>query len=129
MPISQNMASLWDLSMGCLSVSRLVISVPQPTSTLPAVGLGCDAGIRIDHANLESSYFVRDGLTRSEPFQDSFNVTGKQSTLGFVSYLAHDVATSNAPLLDILLQLGAVLYIKTNIPQTLMVSRVKDPEN
>jgi Asp-tRNA(Asn)/Glu-tRNA(Gln) amidotransferase A subunit family amidase len=70
---------------------------------------------------------VCDGLTQTELLQDSFNVTGKQSTIGFVSYLNHDVAASNAPLLDTLLELGAVLYIKTNVPQTMLVGTLKGP--
>ena len=54
--------------------------------------------------------------------QDSFNVKGFQSTIGFVSFLDREPDTENSVLVDILLGLGAVLYVKTNIPQTLMVS-------
>jgi Asp-tRNA(Asn)/Glu-tRNA(Gln) amidotransferase A subunit family amidase len=32
------------------------------------------------------------------------------------------MSEKNSPLVDILLELGAVVYVKTNIPQTLMVS-------
>jgi hypothetical protein len=32
------------------------------------------------------------------------------------------MSETNSPLVDILLELGAVIYVKTNIPQTLMVS-------
>ncbi|THX02076.1 amidase family protein [Aureobasidium pullulans] len=53
---------------------------------------------------------------------DSFNVAGVQSTLGYVSFIDHAPADKNSPLVDILLSLGAVLHVKTNIPQTLMVS-------
>ena len=58
--------------------------------------------------------------------KDSFNVKGVQSTLGYVSFLDHPVASTNSPLVDVLLELGAVLYLKTNIPQTLMTA---DSEN
>ncbi|KAJ3543121.1 hypothetical protein NM208_g3742 [Fusarium decemcellulare] len=43
------------------------------------------------------------------------------ATLGFVSYLTKPAATSNSVIVDILLDAGAVLYCKTNVPQTLFV--------
>ncbi|PYH94668.1 amidase [Aspergillus ellipticus CBS 707.79] len=50
--------------------------------------------------------------------KDSFQVTGSHATLGVVSYLDH-TSEFNSPLVDILLELGAVIYVKTNVPQTL----------
>ncbi|EED14245.1 general amidase GmdB [Talaromyces stipitatus ATCC 10500] len=58
--------------------------------------------------------------------KDSFKVKGLQSTIGYVSFLTHPAETSNSPLIDILLNLGAVIYVKTNIPQTMMTG---DSEN
>ncbi|KAJ5721225.1 uncharacterized protein N7483_009159 [Penicillium malachiteum] len=58
--------------------------------------------------------------------KDSFNVKGVQSSLGFVSFLDNPPATENSVLVDILLKAGAVLYVKTNIPQTMMTA---DSEN
>lgn len=58
--------------------------------------------------------------------KDSFFIEGLQSTVGYVSYLKHPPASTNSPLTQILLDLGAVLYVKTNIPQTMMVSQ-QDP--
>ena len=58
--------------------------------------------------------------------KDSFNVAGKQSTIGYVSFLGRPVPATNGALVDLLLELGAVLYVKTNIPQTLMTA---DSEN
>ncbi|PYH89678.1 general amidase GmdB [Aspergillus ellipticus CBS 707.79] len=52
--------------------------------------------------------------------KDSFLVKGYQSTIGYVSFLEHEPATSNSALMDMLLDLGAVLCVKTNIPQTMM---------
>ncbi|GAB1740896.1 hypothetical protein NU219Hw_g5972t1 [Hortaea werneckii] len=52
--------------------------------------------------------------------KDSFNVKNVRSTIGFVSFLDYDAATDDAALVKILLSLGAVPYVKTNIPQTLM---------
>jgi amidase len=54
--------------------------------------------------------------------KDCFQVKGKQSTIGYVEFIKRPAATENSPLVDILLELGAVLYVKTNIPQTMMVS-------
>ncbi|OJJ69442.1 hypothetical protein ASPBRDRAFT_45777 [Aspergillus brasiliensis CBS 101740] len=52
--------------------------------------------------------------------KDSFNIKGQATTIGFVSFLKKPVAAENSPLIDILLANGAILYIKTNIPQTLL---------
>ncbi|CAI7563983.1 unnamed protein product [Penicillium pancosmium] len=52
--------------------------------------------------------------------KDSFNVKGLQSTIGYVEFLKHEPATTNSALVELLLALGAVLYVKTNIPQTMM---------
>lgn len=56
--------------------------------------------------------------------KDSFQVKGTEATLGFVAYLDHGPSHENSCLVDVLLDLGAVLYCKTNIPQTLMVCRL-----
>ncbi|OQD79391.1 hypothetical protein PENANT_c052G06155 [Penicillium antarcticum] len=54
--------------------------------------------------------------------KESFSVTGIQTTLGFVSFLERPVSTKNSALVDVLLAAGAVLYVKTNIPQTMMTA-------
>ncbi|KAK5050425.1 hypothetical protein LTR84_003706 [Exophiala bonariae] len=58
--------------------------------------------------------------------KDSFNVKGVSSTIGYVSFINKKPADFNSPLVEILLKAGAVLYVKTNIPQTLMTA---DSEN
>ncbi|ETI20590.1 hypothetical protein G647_08628 [Cladophialophora carrionii CBS 160.54] len=58
--------------------------------------------------------------------KDSFNLKGTYSTIGYVSFISRPAAESNSALVDILLANGAVLYVKTNIPQTLMTA---DSEN
>ncbi|KIX96407.1 uncharacterized protein Z520_07673 [Fonsecaea multimorphosa CBS 102226] len=58
--------------------------------------------------------------------KDSFNLKGTYSTIGYVSFIKRPAADFNSPLVDILLQNGAVLYVKTNLPQTLMTA---DSEN
>ena len=54
--------------------------------------------------------------------KDSFCVKGLQSTVGYVEFLKHEPSKTNSALVELLLALGAVLYVKTNIPQTMMVS-------
>ncbi|KAL1894175.1 hypothetical protein Sste5346_005961 [Sporothrix stenoceras] len=59
--------------------------------------------------------------------KDSFNYIGQETTLGFVSFVGgKTIAKEHSALVKILLDLGAVLYIKSNIPQTLMTA---DSEN
>lgn len=81
---------------------------------------------------LERARFLDDFLEREKkPFgplhglpvslKDSFFIKGVDTSIGYVSFLEHGPAKRNAPLVDILLNLGAVIYVKTNIPQTLMV--------
>lgn len=65
-----------------------------------------------------------------------FDVEGSDSSIGFVSMLNKPKGTS-AVLVQLLEKLGAVIYVKTNIPQTLMVAessnnifgRVLNPHN
>ena len=54
--------------------------------------------------------------------KESFGVTGIQTTLGFFSFLDRPPAAQNSALVDILLEAGAVLHVKTNIPQTMMTA-------
>lgn len=54
--------------------------------------------------------------------KDTFNFVGIPSTLGLIDYSDHK-AKSKSALVDILLDLGAVLYCKTNVPHTLGVRK------
>jgi amidase len=58
--------------------------------------------------------------------KDSFNVEGVGTTIGYVSYLSRPPASYNSALVQILLDLGAVPYVKTNLPQSMMTA---DSEN
>ena len=53
--------------------------------------------------------------------KDGFKVKGSDASIGFVSFLGR-TSEANSPLVDILLELGAIIYVKTNIPQTLMTA-------
>ncbi|CAA7263308.1 unnamed protein product [Cyclocybe aegerita] len=51
--------------------------------------------------------------------KDQISIKGLESTMGYVSWIGQ-YAEKNSVLVDILEAAGAVLYVKTNIPQTLM---------
>ncbi|KAI8932578.1 hypothetical protein NX059_010083 [Plenodomus lindquistii] len=51
--------------------------------------------------------------------KDTFKVRGYDASIGLAS-LAFKPATENSALVDCLLNAGAILYCKTNVPQTLM---------
>ena len=54
--------------------------------------------------------------------KDSFEIEGLHSTLGCVSRLGLPVARKNTPLIQLLYDLGAVFYVKTNVPQGIITS-------
>ena len=54
--------------------------------------------------------------------KETFNVEGVHSTLGYVSFIDRPPVTENSVLVNILLKAGAVLYVKTNVPQTMMTA-------
>lgn len=54
--------------------------------------------------------------------KETFNVRGVPSSLGFVSFLDLPAASHESALVEILLAAGAVLYTKTNVPQTMMTA-------
>jgi amidase len=54
--------------------------------------------------------------------KDPFAYVGVASTIGFTAFLENELPKENAPLVKILLELGAILYCKTNIPQTMMTA-------
>ncbi|KAL2834806.1 fatty-acid amide hydrolase [Aspergillus pseudoustus] len=58
--------------------------------------------------------------------KDCLQIAGTQATIGFTAYLDQLPSKHNSCLVEMLLDLGAVLYVKTNIPQTLMTA---DSEN
>ncbi|KAL2679142.1 hypothetical protein Neosp_009903 [[Neocosmospora] mangrovei] len=53
--------------------------------------------------------------------KDTFHIVGTQATIGLVAYL-NEFSETNSPLVEILLSLGAVPFVKTNVPQTMMTA-------
>lgn len=96
----------------------------------------------IQRAKFLDKEFARTGKTIGPlhgvpvSLKDSFKVEGYDASIGIAS-LAENPAKANALLADILLDQGAILYCKTNIPQTLMAldsdnhvfGRVLNPRN
>ncbi|KXH28971.1 hypothetical protein CSIM01_02040 [Colletotrichum simmondsii] len=58
--------------------------------------------------------------------KDSLHVDGHFASVGYIAFLKQDRPKGNAALVKLLLDAGAVLYCKTNIPQTMMTC---DSEN
>ena len=54
--------------------------------------------------------------------KDQICIKGLETTMGYVSWIGK-YAEKNAVLVDILEECGAVPFVRTNVPQTLMVSR------
>ena len=52
--------------------------------------------------------------------KDTYQVVGTHATIGAVAYLDRK-SEENSALVDMLLDLGAVIYVKTNVAQVLMV--------
>ncbi|CAF2629291.1 unnamed protein product [Rotaria sp. Silwood2] len=57
-------------------------------------------------------------------FKDQFNIKGVETTMGYVGYLG-DILEYNSILVDCVLSLGAVVYVKTTVPQTLMLAETR----
>ncbi|KAH9027227.1 general amidase [Lactarius pseudohatsudake] len=51
--------------------------------------------------------------------KDQISIKGLETTMGYVSWIGR-VAERDAALTEILIECGAVLYVRTNVPQTLM---------
>ncbi|TFK99720.1 general amidase [Pterulicium gracile] len=51
--------------------------------------------------------------------KDQITVKGLETTMGYVSWIG-EYATENALVVDIMIEAGAVPYVRTNVPQTLM---------
>ncbi|CCM05066.1 uncharacterized protein FIBRA_07272 [Fibroporia radiculosa] len=51
--------------------------------------------------------------------KDQFSISGIETTMGYASWIGRH-AKHNAPMVDILYECGAVPFVKTNLPQTLL---------
>lgn len=54
--------------------------------------------------------------------KDSFNVQGVHATIGYVSFLSRPPSSTNSAVVELLERAGAIMYVKTNLPQTMMTA-------
>jgi len=52
--------------------------------------------------------------------KDSFNVKGVHATVGYVAFLRNPPAENDSAIVAVLKQLGAIPFVKTNLPQAMM---------
>ncbi|RAK96810.1 putative general amidase [Aspergillus ibericus CBS 121593] len=80
----------------------------------------------LERAKELDDYFQSTGKIRGPlhglpiSLKDCFNIQGIPSTIGYTSFIAHGPVKNNAAVVQILLDLGAVLYVKTNVPQGML---------
>jgi len=53
--------------------------------------------------------------------KDNFGIAGKAAPVGFVGW-ANDLSESDSSLVVMLKNLGAVVYVKTNVPTAMMIA-------
>lgn len=58
--------------------------------------------------------------------KEQFEITGYDTSVGF-SQWANKPATKNADIVNLLLSAGAIIYVKTNIPQTMFAFECSNP--
>jgi amidase len=125
----------------CIDVTRAFCKVSMPrTRALPTLTALQRAAIAHQLTNCLTEILFDDALQRAEELdahldakkpplgplhgvpvslKDTFKVRGYDASIGLAA-LCFKPAAENSVLVDCLLQAGAVLYCKTNVPQTLM---------
>ncbi|KAG5636312.1 hypothetical protein H0H81_008426 [Sphagnurus paluster] len=122
----------------------LKLSTAEWSAVEVVTAFGKRAIIAHQLTNCLTEIFIERGLTRAAELDEYLKKTGKvigplhglpvslkdqirlkgiESTMGYASWVGN-YAERNSVLVDALEALGAVLYVKTNVPQTLMVSFV-----
>ena len=85
----------------------------------------------IAHAKKLDEHFAKTGKTVGPlhglpvSLKDNFNVPGKPSSVGFCSW-ALEPMEQESTIVTILRDLGAVAYVKTNVPTAMMVRSSRD---
>lgn len=80
----------------------------------------------LERAKELDAYFVKEGKTIGPlhglpmSFKDQFNVRGIDTSVGYIAW-CNAPATSNSTLVELLVEVGAVPFVKTNVPATLMM--------
>ncbi|GME64974.1 hypothetical protein BP5796_11335 [Neofusicoccum parvum] len=80
----------------------------------------------IERAKELDDYYSREGKTIGPlhglpiSLKDQFNLKGVDTTVGYVAW-ANKPAAQNSTLVDLLAKAGAIFFVKTNVPATLMM--------
>lgn len=80
----------------------------------------------IERASALDAYFQQTGKVVGPlhglpiSLKDQFRIKGLETCMGYVAWIGH-YDKENSVLVDLLLKAGAVLYVKTSVPQSLMV--------
>ncbi|CAF3570909.1 unnamed protein product [Rotaria socialis] len=85
----------------------------------------------LDRARSLDEYFKSTGGKTIGPlhgipisFKDQFNIKGVETAMGYIGYLGI-ILDHNSILVDCILSLGAVLYVKTALPQSIMLAETR----
>ncbi|KAJ5381672.1 uncharacterized protein N7496_004100 [Penicillium cataractarum] len=111
--------------------SEMVTEAFCKTAAVAQQLTNCLSEIFFDKAILQAkeldAYFQKTGKTKGPlhglpiSLKDNINVIGYDSTIGFTS-LVNKPAINNSTIVDLLLEAGAVIYCKTNVPTAMMIS-------
>ncbi|KAK5045074.1 hypothetical protein LTR84_010222 [Exophiala bonariae] len=86
----------------------------------------------IEQARELDAFWKREGCLKGPlhgvpmSLKDQFNVKGYDSTMGYIGR-AFKPAASDALLVDVLKELGAIIIAKTNLPQSIMWAETENP--
>lgn len=121
-------ALLSGLSTGLLKSEDVVTAFCKRAAVAQQV-TNCLAEIMFEDAIKRAKWLDDEFARTGKPFgplhglpisiKDSFRVKGYDTSIGVAAF-CFKPATENSALVDLLLDLGAVLYCKTNVPQTMM---------
>lgn len=81
----------------------------------------------LSDAKALDAYFAQTGKLKGPlhglpiSLKDNFGIAGKAASVGFVGW-AHDLAAEDSSLVVLLKNLGAVAYLKTNVPTAMMIA-------
>jgi amidase len=117
------------------AVAQQLVTLPLETQKekkcLTGTQTNCLSEILFDRAISQAkeldAYFQKTGKTKGPlhglpiSLKDNINVIGYDSSIGFTS-LVNKPAINNSTIVDILLEAGAVIYCKTNVPTAMMIS-------
>ena len=110
--------------MGFAHQFDLISSPGSGDTAMVPKGVGPVASMqRLLFESLDSETCARIGPLHGLPvsLKDNFNITGKTSATGFCAW-ADEPMQKDSTIVQILRELGAVAYVKTNVPTAMMIA-------